>query len=459
MSYNSERQYRCTIIRGKAKSDMDDLLPAYAHILEGICPCDAERFPGLFNAGLQRFLPAAVTKTLNNHRTEIAGKLFGMYYQDSNDVIQISQRTQKLLQDSDQPAFFKDICYKFQFPNGMDKINKIRLDLENNINIRQCAYLLKALQEAEAKKFIINKKEAGYYILNSLDALQRSVAPSEVIETIIERRRQGVDRRVPAGSRGTQHITETFNYLELANLVRIENGNLILNRREDRTVNFIASSWDRALDFNVKDYDINTLTGRKKMYQAWGEYYGRLVTPEAATFKTTVAAITDNIEDLRRDGFEIAEGIDTAALGDQGERYIHARERQRVGAYNTRLVNRVLLLGRTRGLGYDVQSVRAEPGPHPEHLIYLEVKSTTRVTAPRPNHEWTDVVMLTRNEWVTAEQQRNAYKIFRVYFTPAGVSVFVISDPITKGEQGVISVVPEKYRVDFNNRAGGFLDV
>ncbi len=29
--YNPESQYRCTIIRGKSQSDMEDLLPLYAN--------------------------------------------------------------------------------------------------------------------------------------------------------------------------------------------------------------------------------------------------------------------------------------------------------------------------------------------------------------------------------------------------------------------------------------------
>ena len=459
MSFNPERQYRCTIIRGKAKSDMDDLLPAYAHILESICPCEADKFPTLFNQAMQRLLPAATAKTLNNHRTEMAGKLFGMYYTENDNVIQVSPRTQKLLRDSDQPAFFKDICYKLQFPNGMDKITKIRRDLSNHIHIKQCAYILKVLQEATARRVVLTAREAGYYVLNAIEVLQLNVTPIEAVETIIERRARRIQRMVPPGSRGTQHIRETFNYLELANLIKIQDGNLILNSREGASINFISSSWDRPLDFNMQNYDLNSLRGRKEMYLAWGEYYGRLATADAGVFRTTVAAISDDIEQLRREGFDVPEGVDTTALGDDGERYIYNREKQRVEAYNTRLVGRVLLLGRTRGLGFDIQSVRAERGANAEHAIYLEVKSTTRVTAPNQTDDsWSDVISLTRNEWIAAEQHRDAFRICRVYFTPSRVSVFVITDPITKSEQGILAIVPQSYRVDFKNRAGVFLN-
>ncbi len=40
--YNPDIQYRCTIIRGKSISRMDDYLPIYAEILNEICPISAK---------------------------------------------------------------------------------------------------------------------------------------------------------------------------------------------------------------------------------------------------------------------------------------------------------------------------------------------------------------------------------------------------------------------------------
>lgn len=122
--YDCTRQYRCTIIRGKSQKEMDDLLPAYAKVIDEICPCDANEFEKMFNDAFMRFLPAEerVKKTLDNHRTEISGKLFGMYYFSKDGKVYEAERTQKYLEDNDQPAFFKDICYKMQFPNGTQKV-------------------------------------------------------------------------------------------------------------------------------------------------------------------------------------------------------------------------------------------------------------------------------------------------------------------------------------------------
>ena len=80
--YDCTRQYRCTIIRGKSQKEMDDLLPAYAKVIDEVCPCEASEFEMIFNNAFMCYLPAAerVKKTLDNHRTEISGKLFGMYF-------------------------------------------------------------------------------------------------------------------------------------------------------------------------------------------------------------------------------------------------------------------------------------------------------------------------------------------------------------------------------------------
>ena len=42
--YTPENQYRCTIIRGKSQTEMEDLLPVYANIVHKYCPCTEETF-------------------------------------------------------------------------------------------------------------------------------------------------------------------------------------------------------------------------------------------------------------------------------------------------------------------------------------------------------------------------------------------------------------------------------
>ena len=48
MPYDHSKQYRCPIVRGKALTDLDDLLPTYAHIIQEICPTNKTNFKESF---------------------------------------------------------------------------------------------------------------------------------------------------------------------------------------------------------------------------------------------------------------------------------------------------------------------------------------------------------------------------------------------------------------------------
>ena len=125
-----------------------------------------------------------------------------------------------------------------------------------------------------------------------------------------------------------------------------------------------------------------------------------------------------------------------------------------MASFNQRLANKVLSLGKTRGLGYDIQSVIAEPGDMAEFVKYIEVKSTKRLTCPDINDDlWIDTLNITRNEWVAAQQHRDFYSIFRVYFTRDGISMFVLKNPMQKYQEGKLQATPMTYRVDFSNIA------
>ena len=153
MAYLSTNQYRCDIVRTRAKNYIEDILFSYAKIIHDLCPCSEEDFIDEFNARLSIYLKAlgqpANQKALNNHRTETAKTLFGMYYIDAQKVVYETERTQKFLKDNDQPAFFKDICYKLQFPNGMTINKSIEDRISNKIKSYPCRLVLAVLQEAQ----------------------------------------------------------------------------------------------------------------------------------------------------------------------------------------------------------------------------------------------------------------------------------------------------------------------
>ena len=57
--YTPEHQYRCTIIRGKSQTDMEDLLPLYANIVHKYCPCEETAF----KASARKHLSKALFET------------------------------------------------------------------------------------------------------------------------------------------------------------------------------------------------------------------------------------------------------------------------------------------------------------------------------------------------------------------------------------------------------------
>lgn len=453
MSYNPEEQFRCTIIRGKAKNMLDNLLPAYANIIDDICPCDKASFVKNFNSGLIEILGEGTTKkTLDNHRTEIAGKLFGMFYEE-DDVIFPSGRTNKYLEDSDQPAFFKDICFKFQFPNGMDKLDKVLEKVGSNISIRQFPYILQVLLTADNNNIRLTKDDIAYYVLNSLQVLQRKIKPSEVIEKIIEDRGNGITNKVRHPGKETsysmQHIREQLNYLELANLIRID-GNLVkLNYREAESINYIAQFWEKKPEFDAYKYDFNSEEDKKRFFKDWQLYYS-----DVNSYKS----FTTTVESLDVYATKPTYVIDKNALGDEGENFVLEYEKERVKLFDPSLVRKVVHLGKTKGLGYDIQSVVAEDGEFAEFVKYIEVKTTKRVTVPNLNDSsWIDTINLTRNEWIAAAQHKSSYYLYRVYFTPGQATMYVINDPFTKNSDGKLKAKPVSYRLDFSNKAVDFM--
>ncbi len=459
--YNHNNQYRCIIIRGKSKMELDNLLPAYAIIIDSICPCAKDEFEKLFNQEFVKILrdkkddKDVLIKTLNNHRTEIAGKLFGMYYLSYDGIYYASERTKKFLSDNDQPAFFKDICYKMQFPNGMNRMQTLKSHIDLQISLRPNQFIIKCLKLAEEIQIILTVNDIGYYILNALDVLQGKATPEEVLNQIKEDRRRGVVRKIEvpnkASSYTMQHIREQLNYLELANLIYINHDKqVMINKKEMACVDIFSKCCIDKPAFDIYSYDISNRMGRERLYKDWDYYYSQL-SDMVGYFDTKIDALVLDEKKFIKPRVDIDSNI---KLGDEGEQFVYEYERKRVGKFNFRLVNKVLPLGQTKGLGYDMQSVIAEDGEFAEFVKYIEVKSTKRVTAPNiSDSTWVDTINITRNEWIAAHQHKEFYSIYRVYFARDGVVVFIINNISEKEKKGVIQIVPTVYRIDFTNNA------
>lgn len=456
MSYKPENQYRCTIIRGKSQSEVEDLLPFYAQTVHKNCPCTKEEFDFRCNKQLSKFffgnedfdgLTDANKKTIRNHITEIMGKLLGLYYTTLEDMVYESESCSFLLSKNDFPAFFKNICLNFQFPNFADKFQTLSDRLQNKINIRPMCYVIAFLDYARKQTInkAITKQEIGYYILNNLDVLQGNVSVEVVYAQIMSDRKNKIKREKLQGSYDWQHIKEQFNLLELANIVETDAEYIWLNTKEENSIKlFIEKNKETLFDFY--QYNFNSEDEKKQAKADWTLYFGKLNSE--ITKAETQFTESPQISELKKEKGSV--GLSTVELGDKGEAFVYRMECERVKAYKERLVNKVLLLGKTKGLGYDISSIEANENPSkPEFARYIEVKSTTRISEPSFDDNWSDSLNLTSKEWIAAEQYGEYYNIYRVYFTKKKTIVIKINNPFKKAEENEIEVFPTIYQMDF----------
>lgn len=458
--YNPENQYRCTIIRGKSQTEMEDLLPLYANIVHKYCPCSEDAFRrsafsdlsyAIFHIRDYNSLSENNQKTIKNHYTEIMGVLLGLFYpkydvDTQETIIHESASCKFLVEQSDFPTFFKNLCLNFQFPNGEKKPFAIKDEIELGIKLKPFCFVIKLLYVAQSNKQILSKQEIGYYVLNNLDVLRGQISAKEVYDRIMSDRVNGIKRPKLSGSNEWQHIKEQFNLLELANLIEHDAERIWLNSDETNAIALFIKSLTSPY-FDVDAYDLSTLDGRKLLIQDWKEYNGQ--------FHTELIEFSEqNIHILDRSQLNAGKTAikSTTDLGDEGEAFVFKLEQDRVRSFKERLVNKVLLLGKTKGLGYDIASIEADENPqNPEFARYIEVKATKRTTRPSFNQQWADSLNITRKEWIAAEQFGKAYNIYRVYFTKSEVIVIRINDPYALAQDGHIDVVPTIYQMDFGS--------
>ena len=453
-AFKPEQQYRCDFIRGKSISQMEDYLSVYVAILNDICPIAEDQFAEVFDKRFANVFHISLDdkssmKVVRNHRTENVTKILGLVYR-LEGIVYLSKRTLKYLTDNDQPALFKSVCFQFQQPNGAQKFNTFVDKFENEVSIRPFHFIIKLLKIAYEHDIRLTKDDIYYYVLNCKQTLQGQVSPEVVFEKIMLDRSEGREHKVDLVRNSAwtyQHMREQLDYLELANLIRVDKYSIYLNMREIRTINAFVEELNKPLRFNPYTYDIDRPNVSTELENDWLLYMGVSKDIDLNVFNTTATSF-DNQHD---DNAQVSpDGESTVDLGDRGEAFIMKYEKMIVGAFNQRLVNKVNHLGRTRGLGYDITSIeadRVEDRDEAEMIRYIEVKTTARVSPPNP--EFQDSINLTRNEWVAAGQQRNHYYIYRLYFTNSGTYLYIIKNPYQKDRDGSIYVTPTSYRMEY----------
>ena len=463
MTYNPTHQYRCTIIRGKSQSDLEDLLPFYAQMVHKYCPCTEDAFKkgcrnelskALFQTSAYDILSDANKKTVDNHLTEIAGTLLGLYFpvEEPNDAyVYESEACKFLVENNDFPTFFKNLCLNFQFPNGAKWKQFVQEDLDHKIKLKPFCFVVALLYYAQQQphKQLLSKQEIGYYVLNNLDVLQGLVEPKEVYERIMSDRANGIKREKLSGSKDWQHIKEQFNLLELSNVIEGDATYIWLNKEETEAVALFLKN-RKNFGFDPYAFSLTDKVSWDDYFATWKAYYG---TFHKELLGINTAADTSVVIVGREEQKAGKVAIkSTTDLGDAGEALVFRLEQERVRSFKERLVNKVLLLGKTKGLGYDILSLEANEMPsNPEMARMIEVKATKRITEPSFDSNWLDSLNITSKEWVAAQQYGEYYNIYRVYFTKTRTIIIRIQNPYKKAQNDEIEVYPTIYQMNFGS--------
>lgn len=463
MKYNPQHQYRCTIIRGKNQSDLEDMLPFYAQMVHKYCPCKEDIFKiscrnelskALFNISSYDSLPDGNRKTVDNHITEIAGTLLGLYFpsEEQDDIyVYESESCKFLVENNDFPVFFKNLCLNFQFPNGAKWKQFVQEDIDNRIKFKPFCFIVALLYHAQQQpsKQLLSKQEIGYYVLNNLDALQGWVEPKDVYDRIMDDRAKGVKREKLSGSKEWQHIKEQFNLLELSNIIEVDSSYIWLNKDETEAIALFLKN-QKSFGFDPYSFSLVDKDSWKKYFFQWKAYYGTFHTELLRiNMATDTTVVVVGREEQKAGKIAIKSTVD---IGDAGEALVYRLEQERVRNFKERLVNKVLLLGKTKGLGYDILSLEADELPsNPEMARMIEVKATKRVTEPSFDKNWLDSLNLTSKEWIAAQQYGEFYNIYRVYFTKTRTIVVRIQNPYKKAQNDEIEVYPTIYQMNFGS--------
>lgn len=461
MTYIHTDQHRVQTIRGKAQNELDNLLPFYASVISEICPTSKETFISFFEKKLKKQFGTSITKkALDNHRSEIAGKLFGMYYIDEYNTVHTSERTLKLLEDNDQPAFFKDLCLKMQFPSGMNRKDFVFSQIDNRLNIRQLCFVMAVLKACDDLKICLTVKQIGYYILNSKLVLQGEASVSEVVQQIKVDMESNILREIPnpekkAYSYLYQHVKEQLTLLELANAITLSGQVYQINLNEMNFIDFMINLAETPPEFNF--YAFNNLektANYKKVQLAWDQFISKISNVPPELLESDVSEIlTSGLSHIPNIDQNITRNFaNTKDIGDAGEAFVFEYEKNLLKPYL--LEHKVQNKAHLRGIGFDIESFSYEDTLEK----YIEVKATRRTT-PMPANFAEDIINVTKNEWIAAEQHQDKFYVYRVIFHNTGVQLFRIQNPFKHYSDGTISAIPLTYRLSFSNHSGSFQNV
>ncbi len=440
--YNIPDKYYFRIhhVRPRFKDDVENVLYYMARCCSSLKELPIDVYKEKLNTMI-RLYPDNVgktEKTINNWRTEISA-LFGFYIENK-----ITKKTETgeiaffLDKEQDLVQFFKFYLYKFQYPGGHLKSNRIKEFIDAGVKFKPAHYLLKMFYEAESmigKPLGITKEEATHCIFNDLRVTRDNRNVSEVVDLIVSNRKNKVEYK--HGGDVNRYAGDILDYMVHANLLNERHGYFYLNHSEMESIMvFIGDSdvffngYDSFYGKTIKLSDLNNIEPE------WFEYVNKDLF--AGLFQTDLTSyFISETDDLYKTAVddkiaEILEGDgSTKDIGDLGENLIIGHEKVRlINLGKEDLIHLIKKIPTALAVGYDIQSVEAD-----KRKRYIEVKTTI---SNRPI-KFFDFHMTT-NEWDSATTLNDRYFIYRLMINKTQKIIYILQNPIQLYKESKISM-------------------
>ncbi|MDD5811944.1 MAG: hypothetical protein PUD17_07575 [Treponema sp.] len=230
-----EDYFRIHHVRPRFKDDVENVLFYMAHCCSTLKVLPLNEYKDKLNTMIQLYPENAgkTEKTINNWRTEIAA-LFGFYIEDRNaQKTETGEMAYFLDKEQDLVQFFKFYLFKFQYPGGHLKSDRIKEFIDAGIKFKPAHYILKMLYEAELKNgkhLGITKEEATHCIFNDLRVTRDYRDVNEVADLILTNRKNKVEYE--HGGDITRYAGDILDYMVHANLLDERHGYFYLNHTE-----------------------------------------------------------------------------------------------------------------------------------------------------------------------------------------------------------------------------------
>lgn len=435
-----EFYFRIHHVRPRFKDDVENVLFYMSHCCSSLKELPLNDYKDKLNSMIHLYPKNAgkKLKTINNWRTEISA-LFGFYIEDkitkktkTGDIAFFLDKEQDLVQ------FFKFYLFKFQYPGGHLKSDRIKEYIDIEIKFKPAQYILTMLYSADknsVKPLGITKEEATHCVFNDLRVTRDKRDVNETINLIVSNRIKRTEYQ--HGGDITRYAGDILDYMVYANLLDERHGYYYLNHTEMESVMVFVNNNDYFTGYDSFYKKTINIPELSEIESQWFKYVNHGLYPEL--FKTDLTSYFKEIEnvDFYKTAvddkiFQILEGAgSTKDIGDLGENLVLGHEKvvlKNIGRED--LIHLVKKIPTSFAVGYDIQSVEND-----QRKRYIEVKTSI---SNKPLNFFN--FHLTRNEWDSANTLNDRYFVYRLMINRTQKVIYILQNPVQMYKTDQISM-------------------